>query len=297
MAIKDHILDFIINKLSSIRTKKTSKTPSFFSPEQLQLFDKKGTYLHKVNSKTNLYLHNDSVLSKAIMDGFEENELNFLHKYIKEDDIFMDIGANIGLFSVTASEKITSGQIFAFEPSPKTFERLVGNINLNNSQGNILPQNIALSDKPDSLDFYLSLDGFDAWNGFTLPQVGSYFQRIKVKTITLDQFFTENKLNKINLIKIDVEGWEYPVLKGSTEIIKKFSPDFLIEFTEENARTSGFQCIMIFDLLLDLDYQWYEIDLDLSYNQATRKEYFEYCNLLATKNIDLVKARTVDWKK
>jgi FkbM family methyltransferase len=291
MALYDHILDFLINKLVNAKAKRKQKPPSFFTPDQLGLFSKKGTYLFKDRRNSEFILHNDSVLSKAILDGFEENELNFIHRYLKYDDVFFDIGANIGLFAITASKKIQMGKIYAFEPSPKTHERLLENITLNKVSNLVYPQNIALSNQRTTLDFYLSLDGFDAWNSFTLAQVGSKFQRVKVKTSTLDIFCFDNNISKIDLIKIDVEGWEFPVLEGARQTIEKYSPDFLIEFTEENAVASGFKCSMLFDFLQEYGYHWYEFDSDLSLTKAERKDFFNYCNLLATKNLDSAKNR------
>jgi FkbM family methyltransferase len=291
MALYDHLLDFLINKFANARAKRKQKLPSYFTPDQLTLFGRKGTYIYKDQRNSEFILHNDSLLSKAILDGFEENELNFTYRYLKHDDVFFDIGANIGLFAITASKKIQTGKIFAFEPSPKTYERLSENIKLNKGSNLVYPQNIALSNQRNSLDFYLSLDGFDAWNSFTLAQVGSTFQRVKIDTISLDIFCSNNNISRIDLIKIDVEGWELPVLEGARHTIEKYSPDFLIEFTEENAVASGFKCSMLFDFLKEYGYHWYEFNSDLSLTKAERKDFFNYCNLLATKNIDSAQNR------
>lgn len=285
-ALKDHVIDFLINKLSSIRSNRKQNKPAIFNTEEQALFDKTGIYIYEDVRKTKLKLHNDSVLSKAILEGFEENELNFIYYYLREDDIFLDVGTNIGLFALTAAKKIKQGAIIAFEPSPTTFERLNENLHLNKAEELIKPFNLALSSKPDTLDFYLSLDGFDAWNGFTIPQVGSDFKRLKIACTTLDIFCSVQNLSKIDLIKIDVEGWEYPVLQGAKEVIQKFSPDFLIEFTEENAIAAGNSCNHVFDLLTGLGYTWYEVKPDLSLNEFKRQESYEYSNLFATRNIE-----------
>ena len=117
MKIIDHLLDFSINKLTKIRNKQKEKKRTLFTTKEEKLFNRKGELIFKIDKNLNIILHKDSVLSKAILDGFEENELSFLDSYLKVDDVFFDIGANIGLFSLKASKLITSGIIFSFEPS------------------------------------------------------------------------------------------------------------------------------------------------------------------------------------
>ena len=290
MKIIDHLLDFSINKLTKIRNKQKEKKRTLFTTKEEKLFNRKGEFIFKIDKNLNIILHKDSVLSKAILEGFEQNELSFLDSYLKVDDVFFDIGANIGLFSLKASKLITSGIIFSFEPSPITFERLGNNIKMNNIN-NIHSYKIALSNNVGTSNFYLSLDGFDAWNGFSIPLVGSEFKRIKTPITTLDIFCKENNITKINLIKIDVEGWEYNVLKGAIDSIVNFSPDFLIEFTEQNAISAGFKCNDVYDFLAELGYKWLQINNQGELEIAERKDYYEYSNLIATKNLEQLKHR------
>jgi len=137
---------------------------------------------------------------------------NFIWNYLKKDDVFIDIGANIGTTTLEASKKIGSnGKIFSFEPNPRIFKFLQGNILLNKCK-NIQLFNFALGSK--STDVYFSDIYTDESNSVQEGNIG-----IKVKMKTLDEVIP--KEIKIDLIKIDTgSGYEKFVFLGATKILK-----------------------------------------------------------------------------
>ena len=125
-------------------------------------FDGNDFFLFKIDENLEMKLFRDSVLSKLIYKGFEVDETSFVKLLLNEGDVFVDIGANVGLFSLIASQKVgASGMVISFEPTPVTFERLQENINLNHLK-NIDARRVALSDQAGSMDFYISENGHDA---------------------------------------------------------------------------------------------------------------------------------------
>src|SRR5689334_23701966 len=77
--------------------------------------------LFNLDDDIRINLYQDSILSKLIFQGFEENETLFLKKFLKEGDIFFDIGANIGLHTLIAADILkNSGHVYTFEPTPDT---------------------------------------------------------------------------------------------------------------------------------------------------------------------------------
>ena len=145
-----------------------------------------------------------------------------------------DIGANIGYFSLLAACNATGPiQAHAFEPSPTQFPFLVNNIALNDQQGRILPYNIGLGDEDAHGE--LSIHGTGSsfmrgWDRGNADAMGTRTVAIK----RLDDLFPKPRLRGPVVVKIDVEGYELPVLRGAESVLRM--PDVacvLIEATHE----------------------------------------------------------------
>ena len=174
-----------------------------------------------LDSTTKIELYKDSILSRLIFEGFEVDEIAFLKKTLKPGDIFLDVGANIGVFSLIAANIVTeSGKVICFEPSPVTYNRLVSNIKINNFT-NIDAFNVGLSDKSDTLDLNISENGYDAWNTFAKVENEKFHKKIAIKVNTLDKALENIAKEKIRLVKLDVEGWEKFVLLGGKNFLDR----------------------------------------------------------------------------
>lgn len=246
------------------------------------LFQDSNSFVYDLTSKLKIILYRDSILSKIIYDGFEKEELSFVKETLTEGDIFIDIGANVGLFSLTASDCIgTTGSIISFEPSPITFERLMENISLNAIR-NIDLRNIGLSNQSGELNFYVSDNGYDAWDSFAPGQDNKLQKVIVVSVSTLDQELEQVDKSRIKLIKIDVEGWEKYVLIGGKNLFTNYAPIVMVEFTEENTFNAGYAIHEIYDLMVDYGYVWHKIK-DGKLIHDPKKLYYPYNNLIAIK--------------
>lgn len=252
-------------------------------------FKRSDFFTHNLTEDLKINLYSDSLLCQLIYFGFEQTEISFINRFLRKGDVFLDIGSNIGLYSLVAAKIIGyEGKIYAFEPTPSTYKRLLENISLNNFS-NINAYNIGLSNKESTLDFYTQNDGHDAWNSFVrLTQFTNENNAIQVKVETLDSLIQEYKIENISLIKIDVEGWEKYVLEGCIKLLEKEnSPVFLIEFTETNAFDAGYYIGEIFDFMQKYGYEWYSYNAELnSLNKEEKKLHYPYENLIAIKNLD-----------
>lgn len=288
-SIDVRIVDFFKRALNYYIKKRTYTKPPPTQDEIWQTkFQNNDSFIHQLDNDLYIVLYNDSILCKLIYFGFEETELSFLKKYLRKGDTFFDIGANIGLYSLYASEIIgETGVTYAFEPTPTTFIRLVENINLNNYK-NIKAINIGFSNKKMLADFNISNDGYDAWNSFAKLNQLQNSSTIKVNVETLDSFIIEQNISKIDLVKLDVEGWEKFVLEGGSKLLSsKKPPVFLIEFTEEHAFAAGYYCGELYDCMCSFGFEWY------SYNSSTntlikekKKLHYPWENLIAIKNYE-----------
>lgn len=208
------------------------------------------------------------------LGAYEKAELNLLNSHLSEDSVFVDIGANFGLYSLVASQKITnSGEIICFEPFPKNYAALKKNISLN-SKSYIISENIALGDKKDELKLYYQP------NEKNLGMVSANFMEnsktIKVDVMSFDEYVKENGVDKIDFIKIDVEGFENQVINGMKKTLELFSPMILIEIFDEDILKSNHH--NAHDYLTRIGYSKYFIDdfgnLTGENTNPNRKNYF-----------------------
>lgn len=158
----------------------------------------------------------------------------FVKKIIGEFDLVLDIGANVGIFSVYAAKANTTAKIYSFEPSGEAFARLNQNIRANNLQ-NVTTYNVAVADKTGFLTFY-EPEGH-LTNGSLEVNFASQYDREPRKRMTIalsGNLFEELMKDAKNiLVKIDTEGAEAYVLNGLKEVIQKHRPHLILEVLKD----------------------------------------------------------------
>lgn len=136
-----------------------------------------------------------------------------LHEYdkpgfeIKNDDVVIDIGAHIGLFALFSAQFCKNGKIYCFEPIKENYDLLKANLDLNNIK-NVVAVNAAVSTSTGIVTIYLNEDEA----GHSMYVTGS--KQIQVKSISLQDIFDSNRLERCNFLKIDCEGEEYEIIKS-----------------------------------------------------------------------------------
>jgi FkbM family methyltransferase len=160
---------------------------------------------------------------------YEQDTLEFLAKKISPGGVFLDLGANIGAITIPLSKRRSDVRIVCVEASPRIFNYLERNLEENDLTG-VLKVNKALYYTDDNeVDFFSPEDKFG--KGSLSPVFTSQAQR--VTTIRLDTLIERLHLTKVDLIKVDVEGYEYHVFKGAeTLLIADDAPDIFFEFVD-----------------------------------------------------------------
>ncbi len=152
----------------------------------------------------------------------------FYSQFIKADYVVVDGGANIGFHSVQFAKLASEGKVYCFEPQPLIFNVLSTNSLLNGLSNIISQYRLGLGDKPNNLRMTpLQKQVFNEncinWGGRGLTD-GQEGEEI-VETITLDSL----NLKKLDLIKLDVQGFEYKAFMGGEKTIKKHTPIIFLE--------------------------------------------------------------------
>lgn len=241
-------------------------------------------------------LHGDSELCHLIYcRHFEAHERKFLNQFLRPGDVFVDVGANIGLFTLIAAERVgPEGKVLAFEPTAKTFDRLVDNVELNRLS-NVECLKLALSDSQGQLQLSASSNGYDAWNSLSRVVLDEVLETELVEVIDWDQFARTRNLGSgsVTMMKIDVEGWESRVLEGGKEFFASSdAPVLQVEFTDAAAEAAGSSCHALYDRLQGYGYEMFVYDADKGrLVHETRRAKYPYLNLIAAKDPDFVDLR------
>ena len=225
--------------------------------KKLNLLDQ--LYTKKIFTGAKLIVNpSDHIQYQIFWYGYYEKEaVCTWHSFVENDSIILDVGANFGLYSIVAGNKLTTGKVYAFEPVPDLVQQFKRNIQLNELTNiEIVPS--AVSDISGSFQFYLSGKDNLGMSGFHPPDNFSGTQKI-VDSVILDEWAEDNQIAKLNLVKIDVEGAEINVLKGMKNLIKKFKPVIFIEISSENLEKYGYTINDVYKLLIAMDYNPFEI--------------------------------------
>lgn len=174
------------------------------------------------------WLNDVAKIAQANSGYYEKFEIDFVLSILKSGDTFLDIGANVGFFSIAVAKLCPNVKTYAFEPAIIAFEELKHNIEANKVQGIISIQKAVGS----SCGLAYITMGFHASNYLTTSE--SKLPKAPVEGLTIDHFVEQEKIPAIRLVKIDVEGLELSVLRGAINTIRKFRPTLLVEIIENH---------------------------------------------------------------
>lgn len=169
--------------------------------------------IFKTKSNKFLKIRKNSTDLMTLINVWLLQEYNHPSFTINSEDVVIDIGAHIGLFTVYASQFCNRGKIISFEPIKENYDLLLENIKINNLK-NVTTFNLAISKNTEMLTLYIN-DDQAGHSKFSKTS-----QSVIVKSISLKKIFDENCIDYCNFLKIDCEGSEY-------EIINELPSDYL----------------------------------------------------------------------
>jgi len=186
--------------------------------------------------------------------GFHElREFIFLHQFLKPDMVALDVGANLGEYTLFMAKRLTQGRVLSFEPMAFARLQLQENVSLNNfKQVDVFEY--GLSNKGQKLQLHEVDDGNEGLGTLFLGNKKSK-GAIEITLEPLDEKWDSFHLPRLDFIKIDVEGSELFVLQGAIKAIAKFKPLILVEVSEENFKAAGYRAADVEVFFKGIHYQ------------------------------------------
>jgi FkbM family methyltransferase len=242
------------------------------------LIQRKGYRLHFDRSNVAMY--------RWIAPGTIDSETLFINAYLKRGDVVVDVGANVGETVLAASKAVGSlGQVFAFEPHPRTFSLLQRNLTLN-SASNVRAFNLALGENQGTVLF--SDDRRDDMNRVITTPNGT-----PVPVDTLDSLISS--LPRIDLLKVDVEGYEKFVFRGASATLRRTACIFF-EVSATHFSWFGYRTKDLLELLTAAGFSLFRLSPDNALLPVSLEyESAEHVNLIGVRDLAGLQTRT-GWK-
>jgi len=214
----------------------------------------------------------------GMLGGEEHRLISFFVHHIKEDDIFYDIGANYGFYSMLAQELIRKGEVHAFEPSEAVFPYLTQI----QKEGTFLNQ-CALADTVGTLSFFDTSSQHQSGKSTLMEEVAGLNRaqgtKVAISATTLDEYCATH--TPPTIMKIDVEGGEAKVLAGARATLRRYAPTVAIElWSGERSRFSR----SAIELLRELGYSPFLLTSAGGTEPMTFDELEEYLSRNRTDN-------------
>lgn len=197
-----------------------------------------------------LNLKDKGINTDLFINGVREpHATQWTQGILQKDWVVVDIGANVGYYALQEAQKVR--KVFAIEPDPNNFKRLLLNIELN-GYDNVCPYKLAVGDREGVAGFELA----KASNWHRIASDG--FGDIEVWMTTLDDFaekvIYQAVMPRIDYVRMDTEGYEVRILKGMDKVLRKFKPDLFIEVHRDLLKDYGSSQEEVLEMLAGYGY-------------------------------------------
>ncbi len=236
------------------------------------------------NLSLTLYPGNEVSRSIFLTGRYEPNSFSLLDRILKPGMVFLDVGANMGLYALFAAKRVgKEGLVVAIEPSERDFQRLKANIEVN-ALTNVRPIQAAISNYHGKAELLIATQeksGHNTLGTFCYESVRLQ-EKQKVRVERLDDIMQQEKIEHIDVIKMDIEGAEFFALQGAKEVIQRFHPVILLELSDRSLRLQGCNSQQVWELLTENNYCIFGFDQKTGLpGLAQKKAYFDSEDIVA----------------
>lgn len=194
--------------------------------------------------------------------GQDLGELRFLWRTLRPGMVFLDVGAYHGVYSLVAAKRMgKEGRIVAFEPSRREFARLRLHMRWN-AVASARIENCAVGRSAAETAFFQITSGDATRGGLRPPASDDSVTEVRVQTICLDSYITSNSLERVDLVKLDVEGGEIEALRGATSMLADLRPMLMCEVLDATTQVWGYEARDIIEFVRARGYTWFEFQED-----------------------------------
>jgi FkbM family methyltransferase len=216
----------------------------------------------------------NSLFWMGLKKGWEKTSISLWTELVKKSDVIFDIGANTGVFSLIAKSLKPQSQVYAFEPVRRVFEKLESNNRLNDYDIVCFDSAVSNTDGTATIYDTPSEHVYSVTVNKNLSALDTEVIPTEIKVKRLDSLIEELKIEKIDLMKIDVETHEPEVLEGFGKYLDKFKPTMLIEVLNDEVGEK------IEALVEGKDYLYFNLDEDSDsirkVERITKSDYYNY---------------------
>jgi FkbM family methyltransferase len=192
-----------------------------------------------------------TILLEGIWDPFLTS---FIESTLKPGDVFIDVGAHVGYFTLLAGARVgLSGTVLAIEPNPVAMDQLCRNVSRSGLE-NVQTAHTACGDSHDLVRLYLHTESNTSMASLSSANATSGVA-VDVSCTPLDDLCTERGLARVNLVKIDVEGAELPVLRSMTRLLRDTKPIVVLELEPRLLESFGTTSDEVVSFLAYHDYR------------------------------------------
>jgi FkbM family methyltransferase len=225
----------------------------------------------------------DVTILPSLMNGtYEVLELEMLETLLRPGMTVVDVGANVGIHTSIAARSVApSGTVYGFEPVPENFEILVRNL-ARNEISNVVVEQLAVGSEVGRSTIHLE-DHSIGTHSLLRHESSSSTKSLSVAVTTLDSYFARQMPDVVNLLKIDVEGYEPNVLRGAVALLGR-TEQLLIEYNRVSIEANGGVNAFI-ELLAGFDFLYEINERSHALSVFSRSDFYatHYVNLFASK--------------
>jgi FkbM family methyltransferase len=202
----------------------------------------------------------DQVQRQIYYGLYDPIETAFLRTLLKPGDVVVDVGANVGYYSLLAAEAVGSrGHVYAFEPIAHVYATLIENV-LGNKLTNVTAHQLAMASSTEPVDMFVRENaGSHGWSSI-VPSERYVNQRVQVPATTLDEYVRSRGLHEVAAIKMDIEGAEPRALMGGACLLaREDAPNLICEINPYLLDRAGSSATGLRRLIASYGYTLYEI--------------------------------------
>jgi FkbM family methyltransferase len=202
----------------------------------------------------------DHIESQVFWQGFQEADegaIKILKNRLPVDGIFIDVGANIGTFTLVAAHQASRGQVHAFEPSAHHFARLARNVKLNHFSNVVLNRKGLYDQQGEAVLFLPSRTGEMNNSGAASLYPGNEAKQVSeaISLVRLDDYIRDKNIERVDIIKIDIEGAEVKALIGAKSSLMRLRPLVIMELDLDNLSRAGYSPGEVLELWNSINYE------------------------------------------